>query len=92
MLLNQTLNYYLINTEQAVPGRAMDFRGIRGALFVDAGNAWTHQFPGIIGSYGVGFRMRFAGYLVFRLDIGRRTDFKSFSGSTISQFFFGWDF
>ncbi len=24
-----TLNYYLTNTEQAVPGRAMDFRGIR---------------------------------------------------------------
>ena len=24
-----TLNYYLINTEKAVPGRIMDFRGIR---------------------------------------------------------------
>jgi len=24
-----TLNYYLINTEQAVPGRLMDFRGMR---------------------------------------------------------------
>jgi len=74
------------------PFFSMGFQYFQGALFVDAGNAWDDEFGTVKGSFGVGARLRFAGYLVLRLDIGRRTDFKSIANDTFTQFFFGWDF
>ncbi|MFQ5583206.1 MAG: hypothetical protein ACE5GL_02070, partial [Calditrichia bacterium] len=74
------------------PFGLMGFRSIRGALFVDAGNGWIKRWPGLIGSYGFGFRLNMWGFLVLRLDFGKRTDFKSYSSDWFTQFFFGWDF
>ena len=78
------------------PFGSIGFNSIRGALFVDAGKAWNSQFdevsPDLIGSFGVGFRMRLIGYLVLRLDFGKTTNFRQVSKGIFTQFFFGWDF
>ncbi len=74
------------------PFLGMGFQGIRGALFLDAGNAWNTTWNGLIGSTGFGVRMNLGGFLVLRLDIGKTTDFKKFTSSWFTQFFFGWDF
>jgi Tol biopolymer transport system component len=78
------------------PFGTIGFPSIRGALFFDAGNAWDGPWQwnqeGLLGSFGLGLRMRFIGYLVFRLDIGKRTDFNQLQDGVFTQFFFGWDF
>ena len=81
------------------PFGTIGFNSIRAALFLDAGNAWDDEFKNInewseslIGSFGLGFRMRLIGFLVLRLDFGKRTDFNSVSDGIFTQFFFGWDF
>jgi len=74
------------------PFGGIGFRGLRGALFVDAGNAWEEEFPGMRGSFGIGLRINLGGFLVLRYDIGRRTDFKTVDNNTFYQFFFGWDY
>jgi len=78
------------------PFGSIGFPSIRGALFFDAGNAWDGPWQwnheGLLGSFGLGLRMRFVGYLVFRLDIGKRTDFSHVQDGVFTQFFFGWDF
>jgi len=78
------------------PFGSVGFPSIRGALFFDAGNAWESpwqwQREGLLGSFGFGLRMRFIGYLVLRLDMGKTTNFKQISNGIFTQFFFGWDF
>jgi hypothetical protein len=74
------------------PYLGLGFRSIRGALFLDAGNAWNNEWKGLLGSAGFGFRMNFGGFLVLRLDFGKRTDFKRITSNWFTQFFFGWDF
>jgi len=74
------------------PFGGIGFSSIRGALFVDAGNVWDTKFGDIKGSFGFGIRLRLGGYLVLRLDVGRKTDFKKIQSKTFTQFFFGWDF
>lgn len=74
------------------PFGSVGFNSIRGALFLDAGNAWNEKYDGLIGSFGAGVRMRFIGFLVLRLDFARRTDFSTISNDWYTQFFFGWDF
>lgn len=78
------------------PFGSIGFNSIRGALFVDAGKAWNERFDertrDLIGSFGVGFRMRLIGYLVLRLDFGKTTNFREVSDGIFTQFFFGWDF
>jgi len=78
------------------PFGSIGFPSIRGALFFDAGNAWNGEWQwndeGLLGSFGIGLRMRLIGYLVFRLDIGKRTDFHDVQDGVFTQFFFGWDF
>ncbi|MBN1408795.1 MAG: PD40 domain-containing protein [Calditrichaceae bacterium] len=74
------------------PFGSIGLNGIRGALFFDAGNAWNDNLEELKGSFGVGVRFRFAGFLVLRWDLGRKTDFKDISGYTFNHFFFGWDF
>lgn len=68
------------------------FRPIRGAFFLDAGSAWDFGKPQWKGSAGFGLRASLMGALVLRLDIGRKTDFKSVENDWFTQFFFGWDF
>ncbi|MBS1271877.1 MAG: Protein TolB [Candidatus Marinimicrobia bacterium] len=74
------------------PFGGIGFRQVRGALFVDAGNAWENEYPGFRGSFGLGIRVNLGGVLVLRYDIGRRTDFTSIGDGTFYQFFFGWDY
>jgi WD40 repeat protein len=74
------------------PFGLMGFRSIKGALFVDAGNAWNERWRGLLGSYGFGLRMNMWGLLVLRLDFGKRTDFEKYHSDWFTQFFFGWDF
>jgi hemolysin activation/secretion protein len=97
IMLNQELRFpfarsLVLNTRTFALGVAP----IRGALFLDIGQAWEDIWEndprGIIGSYGVGFRGLFMGGLVLRLDFGRRTDFHSQDSKLFTQFFFGWDF
>ncbi len=85
------------------PFGGLGFSSIRGAFFVDAGNAWNDTLENIRGSYGFGMRLRLGGFLVLRYDIGRRfavndlegglrSDAFSFPNKWRKQFFFGWDF
>ncbi len=76
------------------PFVGLGFSRIRGALFFDAGNAWNKDFGDMKGSFGIGARMNFGGFLVLRYDMGRRIEnnFNSISSGTHHQFFFGWDF
>lgn len=74
------------------PFGGLGFRAIRGALFLDAGNAWNDEWNGLIGSTGMGVRLNLGGFLVLRLDVGKTTDFKKLAKGWFTQFFFGWDF
>jgi hemolysin activation/secretion protein len=48
--------------------------GVQGAVFADAGRAWTPRsaYRAVIGSYGIGLRMSVAFPLVLRFDAGWR--------------------
>lgn len=74
------------------PFGGLGLRAIRGALFLDAGNAWNDEWLGLLGSFGTGLRLNLGGVLVLRLDVGRRTDFREITSGWFTQFFFGWDF
>ncbi len=68
--------------------------GIRGALFMDAGNAWDDVYTETLGSVGAGLRLNLGGVLVLRYDFGKRieSNFRKLQDDLFSQFFFGWDF
>jgi len=66
---------------------------IRGAIFLDLGNAWELEFPGFLSSSGIGFRAALMGALVFRLDLGWKAEqVNHLPQEKFVQFFFGWDF
>ena len=93
LLLNNELRFPLLDRLiVGLPFGNIDLSAFRGALFVDAGNAWNDEFGDWRGSFGAGARMALGGFFVFRLDASRRTDFKSVEGDTRWEFFFGWDF
>lgn len=92
-LINNELRFPLIDQLGVrFPFGAIGFRQVRGALFLDAGNAWEKKLHKVRGSFGIGLRVNIGGVLVLRYDIGRRTDFKSIGSKTFYQFFFGWDY
>lgn len=74
----------------------MNFPGIRGALYFDAGNAWDtkENYKSTKGSIGAGVRMNLFGAIVLRYDMGKRIEdnFKKLQEGLYHQFFFGWDF
>ncbi len=85
------------------PFGALALNSIRGALFMDLGNAWDEELHDLLGSMGFGIRFRFGGMLVLRFDVGRKfklTDLARFydyhkfkmDPAWFTQFFFGWDF
>jgi outer membrane protein assembly factor BamA len=93
VMLNQELRFPFANSLMLHFGSTgIGLAPLRGALFLDAGNAWDYDFPGIIGSFGVGLRGVLFGGLVLRLDMGRRTDFHHIEKGWFFQFFFGWDY
>ena len=93
ILINQELRFPLVDRLLiGFPFGTVDFSAFKGALFVDAGNAWSDDFGEWKGAFSVGARLALGGVFVFRIDGARRTDFKSVAGDTRWDFFFGWDF
>lgn len=93
LLINQELRFPFIDRfHVGLPFGHIDFGQFRGALLLDAGNAWTDSFGDWRGAFGFGTRLALGGAFVFRLDATRRTDFKSLEPRTNWDFFFGWDF
>ena len=75
----------------ATPIVDIDIPGINGALFFDAGDAWEKE-PKVVGAVGGGLRLNLSGYLVLRLDVAYKTDFKTISKKPRFDLFFGWDY
>jgi len=93
VLLNQELRFPFAQSLMLhIRSYEIGLAPIRGAAFIDVGNAWDYEFPGMIGSFGVGLRGSLFGGLVLRLDIGKKTDFRSIDKGLFFQFFFGWDY
>ncbi len=85
------------------PFGGLAFSAIRGALFLDAGNAWENHLDNLLGSTGFGVRLRLANMLILRFDVGRKFELVDidkfyqpgqydFESAWFTQFFFGWDF
>lgn len=85
------------------PFGGMGFNAIRGASFIDLGNAWDNKLTNVLGSMGFGLRWRFGGFLVLRYDFGKKFSFNNTQSllnpgkfemqkGIFQQFFFGWDF
>ncbi|MDZ7267991.1 MAG: BamA/TamA family outer membrane protein [candidate division KSB1 bacterium] len=103
-LLSQELRFPFIDGfVVAFPFGGVGFSSIRGALFVDLGNAWDQKLERLLGSTGFGVRLRVGGFLVLRYDIGRRFYWNDLDRGlapgrlqldrkVYQQFFFGWDF
>ncbi len=92
-LSSAELRFPLINTLLiGFPIGNFDLRAIRGALFIDGGNAWDDEYDGLHGSFGVGARVNLGAFVVLRLDFAHRTDLKNVSKKTYFDFFFGWNF
>lgn len=93
VLWNTELRFPLIDALWiGFPFGGIGFGAIRGAVFLDVGNAWETQYTGLLGSFGAGVRVRVSDLLVLRLDLAKRTDFHRISRRTYREFFFGWDF
>ena len=103
--MSQELRFPFINRFMVhFPFGGLAFSSIRGALFVDAGNAWDNDLDRILGSTGFGVRFQFAGVLVLRFDVGRKFNLfldeehpykimkYDMNHRWFTQFFFGWDF
>jgi len=103
-LVNNELRYPFIDRFMInFPFGGMAFSAIRGATFIDLGNAWDDQLDSVLGSAGFGIRFRLGGVLVLRFDFGKKFRFNDtndlfnpdkfdISSGTFKQFFFGWDF
>ncbi|MBS1517216.1 MAG: PD40 domain-containing protein [Bacteroidetes bacterium] len=77
-------------------GIGLDFPGIKGAFFFDAGNAWDDKYSDSYtkGSIGAGIRLNALGLIVLRYDIGKRIEnnFKKLQGNLFHNVYFGFDF
>ena len=85
------------------PMGGIGFSSIRGAAYMDIGNAWDSDLRTALGSTGLGIRWRFGGFLVLRFDYGKRFYVRNIDrninkyhleteSGKYKQFFFGWDF
>ena len=94
LLFNQEVRFPLVRgLVLGLPMGNLELPGVEGAVYLDAGSGWDEDWPpDFLGGYGIGFRMGFGGYLVLRLDVGRQTDFESFSRETFTRFYIGWDY
>ncbi|MDQ3019590.1 MAG: BamA/TamA family outer membrane protein [Bacteroidota bacterium] len=77
-------------------GIGLDFPGIRGGVFFDAGTAWDsdYNYRDVYGSVGAGIRMNVLGLIVLRYDVGKRIEnnFTTIQGDFFHSFYFGYDF
>ncbi len=103
-LLNGELRFPFIDRFTInFPFGGMGFSAIRGASFIDLGNAWDNQLDSVLGSMGFGIRWQLGGFLVLRFDFGKKFQFNDahdllnpakfqMEKGVFKQFFFGWDF
>ena len=102
ILFNQELRFPIFHRLDVLLGIGrLPLPGIEGALFFDMGNAWEkgEEYPGLLASTGIGFRMSLGGPLVLRLDRARRIVWLKESADKIrfrqkyyTNFFFGFDY
>lgn len=90
-VINNELRFpFVDDIHLGLPFGGFGFRSIRGAVFMDLGNAWGSQFDdgrvilgnqkfdGILGSIGTGFRLNFFGVFVLRFDFGKMFDLRGY--------------
>ena len=92
-LVNQEVRFPIIDEiHLRLPFGDTSLGTIRGALFIDVGSAWDDKISKLKGSFGLGLRWSLGGFVVFRLDIAKKTDFHSISEDTPIRFFIGYDY
>lgn len=101
-LINNELRFPFIDRFLlGFPFGGLGFHAIRGAAFVDVGQAWDsdYQLNEILGSLGFGIRVRVGGFLVLRYEIGRRFQIRDLGSPSLhfdkglkKAFWFGFDF
>jgi len=92
-MINQEVRFPIIDAiKLRLPFGEVNFGMIRGALFIDMGSAWDDKISKLYGSFGLGLRWSLGGFIVFRLDIAKKTDFLSLSKDTPVRFFVGFDY
>jgi hypothetical protein len=103
-LINNELRFPFIDRFNInFPFGGMGFSAIRGASFIDLGNAWDNHLDSVLGSMGFGIRWQLGGFLVLRFDFGKKFQFNDSNDmfnphkfemqkGIFKQFFFGWDF
>jgi hypothetical protein len=103
-LFNQEVRFPLLtHLTLGTPLGDLDFPQIQGGLFTDLGKAVfsTTSDRGLLGSYGISFRMALGPLTVLRLDVGRRFSNNKFVGYSLSpnqrdagfvSFFFGYNY
>jgi len=99
LLVNNELRLPVIdNLLVGFPFGNLELQAIRGALFLDLGQAWNENLPlreeilGLQGSFGIGLRARVGYFTVLRLDFAKLTDFNTIFPQTKVQFWFGWNY
>ncbi|MCL2218586.1 MAG: BamA/TamA family outer membrane protein [Chitinispirillia bacterium] len=101
MLMNSEFRFPFIREITAVWPIPLQIRYINGAVFIDAGYAWTHDQqnekfnplpvpPKLMGGYGFGMRANL-GIFVLRYDRGWPTDWKA-TGRPVNYFSLGAEF
>jgi hypothetical protein len=103
-MFNQELRFPLLtHLTLGTPLGDLNFPQIQAGLFTDAGQATfsTRDGRGLLGSYGISFRMALGPLAVLRLDWGRRFSNNDFQGYSLSarqsdpgflSFFFGYNY
>ncbi len=83
------------------PFGGLGLSAIRGALFLDFGQAWDrdYEFQEVLGSVGFGLRFRVGGFLVLRYEFGKRFQISDLNSPSLhfdrglkKAFWFGFDF
>ncbi|MBD3162325.1 MAG: BamA/TamA family outer membrane protein, partial [Candidatus Eisenbacteria bacterium] len=94
LLVNQEVRFPLVKRWMFhLPMGPLEFPSIQGAFFFDAGRAWDgDSIPRLAGSFGGSMRMGLGGILVLRLDLARRTDFRTLGDRNHWDFFIGWNY
>jgi hypothetical protein len=103
-MFNQELRFPLLtHLTVGTPFGDLDLPQVQGGLFTDLGKATfsTTTTRGLLGSYGISFRMALGPLTVLRLDVGRRFSDARFQGYSLSasqrdggfvSFFFGYNY
>jgi len=103
-MFNQEVRFpILTHLTLGTPAGDLDLPQIQAGLFTDVGKATSPSTPqrGLLGSYGVSFRLALGPFSVLRLDWGRRFSDNRFVGYSLSpdqrdrgfvSFFFGYNY